>query len=72
MDYLGFTIDSVHMSITLPPNKGTDLTEACKTLTGIREPSILQVARVIEKLVAAFQQHNLDHSINKTCKEQKF
>lgn len=54
MDYLGFTINSNHLSVTLPEGKRLKLIEACNHLIMQQLPSIRQVASLIGKLVAAF------------------
>lgn len=54
MDYLGFTIDTIHMTVTLPRNKTVSLIEACSHLIATPQPRIRHVARVIGSIVAAF------------------
>ena len=54
IDYLGFVIDSVDMSVTLPTAKAVEITEVCTSLVEKQQPSIQKVASVIGKLVAAF------------------
>lgn len=71
MDYLGFTIDSVHMSVTLPKGKAADLTDACNNIIVISEPSIRQVARVIDRIVTAFPGTQFGHLHTKIYKGQR-
>ncbi|XP_032904474.1 uncharacterized protein LOC116990664 [Amblyraja radiata] len=54
IDYLGFTIDSTNMLVTLPRGKRLELMEACSNLVDEQQSSIRRVASVIGKLVAAF------------------
>lgn len=54
MDHLGYTLNSVYMSVTLPKEKVTALMEACSKIIDITKPSIRLVARIIGIIVAAF------------------
>ena len=54
IDYLGFSINSNHMSVTLPKDKRLELIEGCMKLIEEQHPSIKQVASLIGKLVVAF------------------
>ena len=52
--FLGFVLNSIDMTVTLPSDKKEELKETCTALLENATPSIRQVARVIGKLVAAF------------------
>ena len=52
--FLGFTLDSQNMTISLPEEKKAEIIEECTKLLGTHSPSIRSVARVIGKLIAAF------------------
>ena len=52
--YLGFEIDSVKLTVTLPTEKKISIQEECLKLIGMTKPSIRQVASVIGKVVATF------------------
>ena len=47
MDFLGFTLDSIEMTITLPSDKAHKLLFACLELLHETHPTIREVARVI-------------------------
>ena len=52
--FLGFIIDSVHMTVSLTEEKKEFIKSECENLLVISLPTIRQVARVIGILVAAF------------------
>ena len=52
--FLGFMLDTVEMSISLPEEKMTEIRDLCANLLHMNRPSIRQVARVIGKIVASF------------------
>ena len=52
--FLGFKLNTLEMTITLPEHKSQEIREVCKGLLRMRAPSIREVARVIGKLVATF------------------
>ena len=54
IDYLGFTVNSLSMRITIPINKIEEVTQVCRDLIGTNIPSIRHTATVIGKLVALF------------------
>ena len=52
--YLGFTVDSIRMRVTIPTNKVEEVTQVCQGLISASIPSIRHTATVISKLVALF------------------
>ena len=51
---LGFIINSVHMTITLTPEKKGVLKELCHSLISKQLPTIREVAQVIGKIISSF------------------
>ena len=54
IQFLGFTLDSQSMTISLPDDKKAEIIKECTTLIGAQSPHIRYVARVIGKLIATF------------------
>ena len=54
LEFLGFIIDSVEMTVTLTTSKAYTLKQMCEQLISYKKTKIITVARVIGKMVAAF------------------
>ncbi|CAB4038940.1 Hypothetical predicted protein [Paramuricea clavata] len=54
LDYLGFTLNSKTMQVTITPGKKLNLIETCKELLTKEYPTIREVARVIGLLISNF------------------
>ena len=54
LNFLGFTLNTVNMTITLPCEKTQDIIAICADLLKNCKPSIRQVAHVIGKLISTF------------------
>lgn len=54
LEFLGFKLNSVEMTIRLTPERATGLQTACNTLLADPSPTIRDLARVIGKIVACF------------------
>lgn len=54
LEFLGFILNSVNMTITLTPEKAVKLKVACQHLLATSLPSIRELARVIGKIVSCF------------------
>ena len=52
--YLGFVLDSVHMTVQLTPERAVKLKNACSSVLGKREFPLQDLAQVIGLLVASF------------------
>ena len=53
IEFLGYRIDSVTMTITLPTRKRDDIKDHCRQIIACPNPTIRDVARLIGKFVAA-------------------
>ena len=54
LEFLGFILNSVEMTIRLTPEKATGLQTACNILLADPSPTIRELARVIGKIVSSF------------------
>ena len=54
IEFLGFWINSVTMTVKLSSEKAQKIRQLCLDLLGFRKPTIRTVARVVGKMVAAF------------------
>ncbi len=54
LDFLGFTINTIEMTVRLPPQKVSSVVNLCRNLASQTCPTILLVAQVIGKLVSCF------------------
>ena len=54
IQFLGFVIDSVAMTVTLPPSKAAKVKSACQRLVLNCNPTIREVAQVIGLIVSSF------------------
>lgn len=54
LEFLGFRLNSVEMTIRLTPEKATSLQTACNILLADPSPTIRDFAHVIGKIVACF------------------
>ena len=54
IEFLGFIINSILMTITLTRSKAVTLRELCEQLVSYNKPKIITVAKVVGKMVAAF------------------
>ena len=54
VDFLGFTLNSIDMTVKLTPEKAQTLQRLCKNLIDYKKPKIRTVATVVGKMVASF------------------
>ena len=54
LEFLGFLLNSISMSICLPPRKATYVRQACEDLLHQHNPTIREVAHVIGLIVSSF------------------